>query len=102
MSKVKGSKLSKESFFEAAECLRVLAHPIRLKIIDFLSFAENPAVGEIAEHCEIQSNHASEHLRLMQRCNFLTSKKEGKKVLYEIADEHVLNVLACIKNKFGV
>ena len=35
--------------------------------------------GELAEDCAVPDNVASEHLRLMLRCGFLTSEREGRK-----------------------
>ena len=54
---------------QAAECLRVLAHPHRLRMIQMLLRGQY-TVGELAEACELPSAMASEHLRLMQRCGF--------------------------------
>jgi hypothetical protein len=45
---------------------------------------------------------ASEHLRLMQRCGFLSSAKEGRKVFYRVAEPHLKDILACIEARFGV
>lgn len=44
---------------------------------------------------------ASEHLRLMQRCGFLTSKKEGRKAYYQIVETHLANIMTCIEARFG-
>lgn len=54
----------------AAECLKALAHPHRLRIVQLLRRGRY-TVGELADACEIPSHMASEHLRLMQRCGFL-------------------------------
>ena len=48
---------------EAAECLKVLAHPARIRIVQML-LRGRYTVGELAEDCGIPSNVASEHLRL--------------------------------------
>jgi DNA-binding transcriptional ArsR family regulator len=45
---------------------------------------------------------ASEHLRLMQRCGFLTSEKDGRKVYYRVAEPHLKSILKCIEDRFGV
>ena len=58
-------------------------------------------VGELAEACGIPSHMASEHLRLMQRCGFLTSEKDGRKAYYQIAEPHLANIMACIEARFG-
>jgi ArsR family transcriptional regulator, zinc-responsive transcriptional repressor len=86
---------------EAAECLRTLAHPHRLRMVQML-LQGNFTVGELAEACDLPSAMASEHLRLMQRCGFLTSEKEGRKVYYRVAEPHLKSILKCIEDRFGV
>jgi len=89
-----------ESLREAAECLRTLAHPHRLRIVELLQLGRY-TVGELANRCEIPSNVASEHLRLMKRCGFLTSEREGRRTYYRIADSHLANILECVRERFG-
>lgn len=84
---------------QAAECLKTLAHPHRLRIVQML-LRGRYTVGELAEACEIPSHMASEHLRLMQRCGFLTSQKEGRKAYYEVAEPHLENILQCVEDRF--
>ena len=85
---------------QAAECLKTLAHPHRLRMVQML-LRGRYTVGELAEACGIPSHMASEHLRLMQHCGLLTSKKEGRKAYYEIAEPHLENIMACIEARFG-
>lgn len=85
---------------EAAECLRTLAHPHRLRMIQMLLQGEY-TVGELAEACELPSAMASEHLRLMQRCGFLTAEKDGRRVYYRVAEPHLKNILRCVEDRFG-
>ncbi len=85
---------------QAAECLKVLAHPHRLRIVQMLLRGEF-TVGELAESCEIPSPMASEHLRLMQRCGFLASDKDGRRVFYKVVEPHLENIMACIEDRFG-
>ena len=91
---------SLESLGEAAECLRVLAHPHRLRMIQML-LAGDFTVGELAEACELPTAMASEHLRLMQRCGFLTSEKDGRKVFYQVAEPHLREIMKCVEERFG-
>jgi DNA-binding transcriptional ArsR family regulator len=85
---------------QAAECLKALAHPHRLRMIQMLSQGDY-TVGELADACELPSAMASEHLRLMQRCGFLTSEKQGRKVFYRVCEPHVESILNCIEDRFG-
>ncbi len=84
---------------QAAECLRVLAHPHRLRMIQML-LSGNYTVGELAESCELPTAMASEHLRLMQRCGFLDSEKDGRKVFYRVVEPHLKNIMKCIEERF--
>lgn len=85
---------------EAAECLRTLAHPHRLRMVQML-LQGRFTVGELAEACEIPSHMASEHLRLMQRSGFLAAEKDGRCVYYTVAEPHLENILACVEARFG-
>lgn len=85
---------------EAAECLKTLAHPHRLRMIQMLLRGQY-TVGELAQACGIPSHMASEHLRLMQRCGLLASQKDGRKAYYQIAEPHLANIMTCIEARFG-
>jgi len=91
---------SLESLGQAAECLRTLAHPHRLRIVQML-LAGRYTVGELADACEIPSHMASEHLRLMQRCGFLDVEKHGRCAYYTIAEPHLASIMSCIEARFG-
>lgn len=96
----KGSLLELPALEAAAECLRVLAHPHRLRIIQMLLRGQY-SVGELAESCEIPSHMASEHLRLMQRCGFLDARREGRTIYYGVKEPHLANIMSCIESRFG-
>lgn len=100
----RGKKLrltSLEALGHAAECLKTLAHPHRLRMVQML-LQRDFTVGELAEACEIPSHMASEHLRLMQRCGLLTSQKEGRRVYYQVAEDHLASIMQCVEARFGV
>jgi len=92
--------LGLEALAEAAECLKTIAHPHRLRMIQMLLNGRY-TVGELAEGCEIRSHMASEHLRLMQRCGLLTSEKESRKTYYAVAEPHLRDIMACVEARFG-
>jgi DNA-binding transcriptional ArsR family regulator len=90
-----------EALGEAAECLRTLAHPHRLRMVQMLLQGQY-TVGDLALACDIPSAMASEHLRLMQRCGFLGSSKDGRKVYYRVVEQHLQSIMSCIESRFGV
>jgi DNA-binding transcriptional ArsR family regulator len=84
----------------AAECLKTLAHPHRLRIVEML-LDDRYTVGELAEACGISSNIASGHLRLMQRCGMLAPQREGRSVYYAITDPCLKKFMVCIRDRFA-
>jgi len=81
---------------DAAECLRALGHPARLRIVDILMQGEFP-VGEIAEICQLPPHQACEHLRLLKAHGLLRSRRQGRSVFYEIADPRLPRLIDCIR-----
>src|SRR5258708_23045018 len=84
-----------DALAQAAECLKTLAHPHRLRMVQMI-LQGRYTVGELAEACGIPSHMASEHLRLMQRCRLLRSEKDGRRAYYQVAEPHLANIIACI------
>jgi DNA-binding transcriptional ArsR family regulator len=85
---------------QAAECLRTIAHPHRLRMLQML-LRGRYTVGELAEACEIPSHMASEHLRLMKHCGLLRGEREGRRTYYQVTEPHLEGILQCIEHRFG-
>jgi DNA-binding transcriptional ArsR family regulator len=92
--------ISLESMAEAANCLKTLAHPCRLRMIEMLLDGEC-SVGELAKACEIPSHMASEHLGTMRDRGFLNAERRGRSVFYSVAEEGLASILDCVRKRFG-
>ena len=97
----KPRQLGIEALTSAAECLRILAHPNRLQIVQMLLSGKKYSVNEIAEACKLAQPTTSDHLRLMQRCGFLDSVRDGRTVYYAIAEPHLRDIMNCMQKRFG-
>jgi DNA-binding transcriptional ArsR family regulator len=86
---------------QAAECLRTLAHPSRLQIVQLLLTGRAYTVGELAEQCGLTQPVTSEHLRLLQRCGFLQAERQGRQVFYQVCEPHLADLMNCIRGRFG-
>ena len=93
----KPTLLSMDALSKAAGCLKVMAHPVRLRIVDALQQGEF-AVHEIAALCEISPHQTCGHLRLMQSCGLLDSQRSGRTVYYRIASPQLPSLLRCIRD----
>ncbi len=84
-----------------ATTLKVLAHPHRLKIVEFLEREKEAPVSAIQLCLKVPQSVASQHLGHMKRVGLLESVRRGKEVWYRIADRRSLTILNCIRKKHG-
>jgi ArsR family transcriptional regulator len=88
--------LPPETLEEAAESLKALSHPVRLRMVDILTQGKFP-VFKIAEMCDVQPHQASQHLRLLEGHGLLTSDRQGRAVYYRIQDDRLPELIECIR-----
>ena len=91
-------KMTPESIAHAAEMLRQLAHPMRLRMVDLLHTTGELPVCEITEYLGIAQATTSQHLNQMRRVGLLKAERRGKAVWYSIADNRPISLLNCICN----
>lgn len=89
-----------EGLTRAAECLKTLAHPHRLHMVQLLLDKEH-TVGELAEACGIPSHMASEHLRLMKDRGLLNYERRGRKIYYYAATDGLASIMTCVRCHYG-
>lgn len=82
---------------DVAECIKVMAHPVRLRMVDILAQGEF-SVGEIAELCELPPHQACEHLRLLKGQGHLESERRGRMVYYRIVNPRLTKILELIQS----
>ncbi|MCL5103090.1 MAG: metalloregulator ArsR/SmtB family transcription factor [Armatimonadetes bacterium] len=93
--------LPMEALEEAAACLKVMAHPVRLRIADILMQGDL-TVREIAETCGVREHQVCEHLRLMQSYRLLTSERRGRTVHYRVVSPQLPALLGCVREHCNV
>jgi ArsR family transcriptional regulator len=88
--------LDMELLEEAAPTLRTLAHPMRLRIIDFLKDGEQ-SVSDIVEATGKSQALTSHQLGLLRARGVIKSRREGSRVYYRIVNYAALGLLDCIR-----
>lgn len=80
----------------AAEVLKSVAHPVRLRIVELLEDGEK-SVKELKELLGVTQPLTSQHLTQMRVRGVLGSRREGAQVYYSIANRDVVRVINCIR-----
>ena len=84
-----------------ADVLKVLAHPDRLKIVEYLDRETTAPVFELMVAVSLPQAAVSQHLTQMRRVGLVSCECRGKEVWYQIADRSALTILGCIRNNYG-
>jgi DNA-binding transcriptional ArsR family regulator len=98
--KTKLKLLPDDVLTEAAECLKVMAHTVRLKIVNVLTHGRF-AVHVISALAGTSPNQTCGHLRLLQAHGLLVSERCGRTVYYRIASSRLPELIRCIGNTCG-
>lgn len=88
-----------EQIDQAAAAMQAMAHPMRLKILCLLSSGEI-SVGEIVEAVGTTQGNVSQHLSILRDRGLITSRSEGRQVLYKVEDARVLKMIAMTRDVF--
>jgi DNA-binding transcriptional ArsR family regulator len=92
-------KLIDQSVLEAAApVIRTVAHPLRLRILDYLDHEGASNVSQIVAVCDAEQAVVSQQLRILKDQGILSNRREGNFVFYELKDRSVLFLLGCIRN----
>ncbi len=75
-----------------ADFLKGIAHPIRLRIIEYLKNGE-ASVGKLAQELGVEQSNLSRHLATLRDIGVLEARQEKTTVYYNIHDHDILKVL---------
>jgi rhodanese-related sulfurtransferase len=86
----------REMFGYLAETAGILASPSRIELVDLLAQGER-SVEELSEASHLSVANASQHLQQLRRAGIVSRRRNGRQILYNLADERVLDLLAILR-----
>ena len=88
--------LTEEELAQMCASFKAIGEPSRMKILFALQEGEM-CVYHIA--CAVRGNQSnvSHQLRILKDAKIIRSRREGKNILYSIADEHIASILLMSK-----
>ena len=81
-----------ELLYDLAELFKVFGDSTRIKILYVLYENELP-VGAIAETLNMTISAISHQLKILKQAKLIKYRKNGKNVIYSLADDHVRTML---------
>lgn len=86
------SQPDKEILEQIAELFKAFGDPTRVAILSLLVDGEL-CVNDITETMTVSQSAISHQLRILKQMHLIKSHREGKNILYSLADDHVLTIL---------
>ena len=83
-------------FEQFAELARVLGHAHRLELIECIAQGER-SVERLAEISGLSIANTSQHLKQLRQGGFVQARRDGKRVLYSLADGPILSLIAALR-----
>ena len=82
----------KRTMEEIADLFKAFGDTTRVQILSCLVDREL-CVTEIAQAVDLSQSAVSHQLRILKQMHLIKYRREGKNILYSLADDHVLTIL---------
>ena len=83
---------------QAGDIVRALAHPLRLKILNFIDKNPSTNVNNIYNSLGLEQSITSQHLRILRVANLVISGRNGKEIRYSVNIDKIKDIIVAIKD----
>jgi len=94
-------RFSSDQLNYACNLMRALAHPLRLKILEYIDQRGETNVNKIYHQLEIEQSITSQHLKILRLAGVVLSRRDGKKVFYTINYDVVAKASVAVDKYLG-
>ena len=92
VEKVQKEMPGEDTLYDLTELFRIFGDSTRVRIL-YVLFENEMCVYDIASILNMTQSAISHQLRILKQNRLVKFRKEGKTVLYTLADEHVFTIL---------
>lgn len=83
---------SEDQLYDLAEVFKVFGDSTRIRIL-YRLFSGEYGVKELAESLNLTQSAVSHQLKLLKQARLVRARREGKSMIYALADEHVRTMM---------
>ena len=91
-------RIQTAKLLSAINMLKVIAHPVRLAIVDLLTENERMTILELQEALSLEQAIASQHITLMEDKGVLISEKVGRNKYVSLRFPKMKKIVTCLEN----
>ena len=84
---------TEEELYDLAELFKVFGDSTRIKIL-YVLVESDMSVGDIAQALNMTQSSISHQLRVLKQSRLVRFRREGKNIVYSLADDHVHTIMS--------
>lgn len=84
---------SEDKLYDLAELFKAFGDSTRIRIL-FALFEADICVCDLAESLNMTQSAISHQLRLLKQAGLVNGRREGKQIIYYLADDHVRTIIS--------
>ena len=84
---------TEEERYDLAELFKVFGDSTRIKIL-YVLVESDMSVGDIAQALNMTQSSISHQLRVLKQSRLVRFRREGKNIVYSLADDHVHTIMS--------
>ena len=84
---------TEEELYDLAELFKVFGDSTRIKIL-YVLVESDMSVGDIAQALNMSQSSISHQLRVLKQSRLVRFRREGKNIVYSLADDHVHTIMS--------
>lgn len=93
VSRWKEDMPDEDTLYDLADLYKIFGDSTRIKMM-YLLLKSEMCVCDIADVLNMNQSAISHQLRVLKQNKLVKSRREGKSVIYSLADQHVMSILS--------
>lgn len=90
---IDGAKLD-----SASSVLRAIAHPLRLRLIKYISDKDRINVNTIYHDMGLEQSITSQHLRILRETKLVHTERKGKFIFYSVNFPKISHIISVVND----
>lgn len=86
-------KYNEDDLYTLADLFKVFGDSTRIKIL-FVLFESELCVCDLSEKLNMTQSAVSHQLKVLKQNRLVKSRRDGKSIIYSLADDHVVSIIA--------
>ena len=88
--------INQDKLNKAASILRALAHPLRMRLLEFIDQNDIVHVNKIYNTLNLEQSITSQHLRILRQDDLVLTRRDGKFIYYTVNHKKVAQAVKAV------